>query len=130
MKTYFPVSQLAHLCHYGAPRHSEDNTDRFTFTKIKVRSLDTVTFSDMLQSHMSPAIKRKCSEVTGVKADPMLFKSAGKAEGRQVAGVLDDAPPHCSSLLGTTLSVLLAPPITQCAAAHRLPHCSSYLIEP
>lgn len=50
------------------------------------------------------------------------FPAAGKAEGRQVAGVLADAPPHCSWLLGTTLSVLLAPPMTQCAVV-----CSSSL---
>lgn len=40
--------------------------------------------------------------------------------GRQVASVLADAPPYSSWLLGTTLSVLLAPPMTQCAAV-----CSS-----
>ena len=50
------------------------------------------------------------------------FPAAGKAEGRQVAHVLADAPPRCSWLLGTTLSVLLAPPMTQWAVV-----CSSSL---
>lgn len=41
------------------------------------------------------------------------FPAAGKAKGRQVAGVVAFAPPHYIGLLGTTLSVLLAPPMTQ-----------------
>lgn len=43
------------------------------------------------------------------------FPAAGKAEGKRVAGVLADAPPHGKWLQGTMLSVLLAPPMTQWA---------------
>lgn len=52
----------------------KDNTDPFTFTKTKAIQFNTVTLSDILQSQMILTINQQHSEVTGDKADQMLFK--------------------------------------------------------